>query len=325
MARTSCTVDANSGKTALLRQMEKTFDSVDDGRVVRYIDLHESGVGLHRPTAEIFAAIAKRLRDIGFKEPKSSNERDVLALIDRWIQGAPSRRMVLLLDEADAFLKQDSYEFFRVSRKLRTLMDGTERRFKVVFAGLHNVLRTTTQENHPLAHLGQPVEVGPLMNDGEEQYALELIREPLATLGFEAPVDVAYNILAQTNYYPSLLQIYGKYLVESLYKEQPRALTIPQVISQKLVDDSYYSERDLADSIRRNFRYTLQLDQRYEFIAYLMALQYLEGSFDLRTGIGIEEIRRKGGGWWPRAFDRIDLEQLSALLDEMVDSVSYAR
>lgn len=306
------------GKTALLRQIQAVYDSSEDGRVVRYIDLHESGVGLYRPTSEIFATIAKRLKDVGYKEGKNTGEREVSNFILSWLATDERRRIVLLLDEADDFLKQDSFERFRVSKKLKALMDQTSRRFKIIFAGLHNVLRTTTQENHPLAHLGQPINIGPLMKNGEEVDALRLIREPLASLGFDMPVDISFSILAQTNYYPSLLQIYGKYLVETLYEEGQKNLTIPTRVSQQLVDEAYYSKPDLSESIRRNFRLTLQLDQRYEFLAYMMALSYVEKKLDLRVGMEFNEIMRKGLYWWPLAFSEMKVDELSALLDEMV-------
>jgi len=48
-------------------------------------------------------------------------------------------------------------------------MEKTNRRFKVVFAGLHNVQRATKEQNHPLAHFGEPICIGPLLNRGKER------------------------------------------------------------------------------------------------------------------------------------------------------------
>jgi len=61
---------------------------------------------------------------------------------------------LLLLDEADSFLEQDGkesehYEPFRRCQRLKGLMEDTKHRFKVIFAGLHNVQRTTRFSNHP--------------------------------------------------------------------------------------------------------------------------------------------------------------------------------
>ena len=62
-----------------------------------------------------------------------------------------------------------------LGQTLKGLMDRTNRRFKVVFAGLHNVQRTTTLSNHPLAHYGTPICVGPLFDAGEWREARALI------------------------------------------------------------------------------------------------------------------------------------------------------
>ena len=86
--------------------------------------------------------------------------------IERWVNARDDNRFLLLLDEADGFLAADALTDFRESTRLKGLMDRTERRFKVVLAGLHNVLRATERSNHPLAHFGEPIRVGPLLTNG---------------------------------------------------------------------------------------------------------------------------------------------------------------
>jgi hypothetical protein len=54
-----------------------------------------------------------------------------------------SLRAAVAGDEADRFFEQDGRNDFEDTRRLKQLMDETGRRFKVVFAGLHNVLRMT--------------------------------------------------------------------------------------------------------------------------------------------------------------------------------------
>ena len=62
----------------------------------------------------------------------------------------------------------------------KDLMEGTGRAVKVVFAGLHQTARFERLSNHPLAHLGKPVCVGPLT----PQYAYDLLTVPLRALGY---------------------------------------------------------------------------------------------------------------------------------------------
>ena len=67
----------------------------------------------------------------------------------------------MLFDEADNFLAADQARNFEIVSTLRTLMDDTQRRFKTVFTGLHNVQRYEGVPNQPFAHL-RGLEVGPL-------------------------------------------------------------------------------------------------------------------------------------------------------------------
>ena len=144
----------------------------------------------------------------------------------------------------------DERNNFRESDRLKGLMDSTNRRFKVVFAGLHNVLRTTRQANHPLAHLGDPIRIGAMLSNGEWKQAQALVREPLQAVGCRfARDDLSTRILAYTNYYPSLIQLYGAELVSRLREFEK---TFPYEIEDHDIDDAY-TGRELRDAIRERF------------------------------------------------------------------------
>ncbi len=98
-------------------------------------------------------------------------------------------------------------------------MNESERRFKVVFAGLQHVQRFQGLPNQPpLAHFGRPILVGPL----ESADAMALVREPLEALGFELDDACVYSILSFTNYHPGLIQIFCYQLLRRLYKKNIR-------------------------------------------------------------------------------------------------------
>src|SRR5206468_1658842 len=84
------------------------------------------------------------------------------------------------------FLTADGKEGFLRLRRFKSLMEkpGVDRRFKVVFAGLHNVQRSTRDMNNPIAHLQDPICIGPLLEDGEWREAQALIERPLGALGY---------------------------------------------------------------------------------------------------------------------------------------------
>ena len=99
--------------------------------------------------------------DDGAPTPRGRNRlvESVEAAVERWLGEAQDRRLLVLLDEADAFLEADlksGNNPFGVSTRLKGLMDRTERRFKAVLCGLHNVLRNTDHANHPLDALRRP-------------------------------------------------------------------------------------------------------------------------------------------------------------------------
>src|SRR5690606_13576861 len=124
-----------------------------------------------------------------------------------WLEKQGQRRILLLLDEADRVLELDAHQEILHCSGLNNLVERTNRRREVGYAGLHNAQRATRWENHPLAHFGEPICIGSLYENGEWKEALELIEKPFETMGFRFESrDLPFRILSQTNFYPSLLQ-----------------------------------------------------------------------------------------------------------------------
>ena len=308
------------GKTALLRRVEKDFKRSSETSFAKWIDLKVNEIGYAREPRDIWPLLQRELVSLGVvrkpgRELDSGNQRQVDSLLDqirRWIDEREHRRLLLLLDEADAFLEQDARTQFRESTKLKGLMDETERRFKVVFAGLHNVLCTTRQANHPLAHFGDPIRVDAMLSNGEWRQAQALVREPLQAAGCRFERDeLSTRILAQTNYFPSLIQLYGAELVRRL---RDSTKTFPYVIGDEDINATY-SSQELGSAIRERFLLTLQLDQRYEVIAYALT-QELHGESDLGQGLDLDTIAAAARAWWPEGFELADVE-FNMLLHEM--------
>lgn len=244
---------------------------------------------------------------------------------------------MLLLDESDRFLEMDANEYGAVSdevgknragfircAKIKGLMERTNKRFHVVFAGLHNVQRSFKNQNDPLAHLGRAICVGPLFSNQEWKEARDLIQKPLAALGyfFESP-DLIIRILSQTNYYPSLIQLYCHQLLRHMTEHRALASfstkqTPPYWITSKHVDEAY-QDRELQQAIKHRFQLTLQLDPRYEFIAHVIAHESLTDEESARVGIPVKDIRSKAMEFWSEGFVSTATDSFRVLLDEMVD------
>lgn len=322
------------GKTALMKEAQRRFHQPDQERYAVWIDLKASGIGYHSQLDEFWPLAAGELAKAGVKAdfPSPCSGQGFTSALGAWLESNPQRQLLLLLDEADRFLLEDARpgregEFARAAA-LKGLMDRTGRRFKVVFAGLHDVQRTTTLANHPLAHFGTPLCVGPLLERGEWKEARALIEEPFAKLGyrFEDP-GLVTRILSQTNYYPSLIQLYCEQLFDHLMRVP--ALTHdwrsgpPYVIRSADVEGAYRSQ-ELRRAIRDRLLWTLQLDKRYEVIAYTLAYEVISADQETRAqllsnGLDAVHLQHQASSWWPKGFAGVrSVDSFRCLLDEMV-------
>lgn len=312
------------GKTALLRSVERDFYAPQEKRIALFLDLKADGIGIHRPIEDIWSLLAdefKKLEVVPRTSPTNVGAETLLRHLQNWLEQDKSRRILLLLDEADKFLESDGQKEFNQTSRFKGLMDKTERRFKVVFAGLHNVQRTTRLENHPLAHYGEPVCIGPLLENGEWREARELIKRPLTSIGYELSDDLVTRILSQTNYYPSLIQLYCQELLRDVnknhLKKYERSNTPPYEIGDKQVDEAYQSQ-NLRKAIRDRLLWTLQLDQRYEVIAYSIAYESLTSQKGMVDGFSVSWVQGAVLSWWSEGFQGKSTDEFRALLEEMV-------
>ena len=299
------------GKTALLRYVEHEFENKFGEHKAIYLDLKASGIP--KPNA-LWPALGKCLREKGIIPRRISNKNTILDRINRWIKDQPNRRILLLLDESDDFLEEDAKENFRDVLQLKGLMDRTRRKFKLIFAGLHNVQRFSAIPNQPLAHLGKPISIGPLTTDA----AQNLILKPLRTLGYRFD-DLSFvaTILFNMNSYPNLIQLFCNELLKYLRKQPFSAKNaLPYRISKKHIEEVYQSQ-DLRATILERFNWTLDLDKRYRFIAYKIAYEIRAGAGE--EGFEVNWIADEARSEWPEGFDEtIQIDEIRGLLDEMI-------
>jgi hypothetical protein len=192
-------------------------------------------------------------------------------------------------------------------------MEQTERSVKVVFAGLHQTARFERLANHPLAHFGDPICVGPLA----AQHAYDLLTDPLRALGYRFENDhVAARVLALANNQPSLIQLFGVKLLAHL-DHRGTPTTLPQIVTTADVE-AVWSEESLRKNFRRRFDWTINLDPRYKIIAYSVA--YHAHSHGAGSALSQAELRSQCEQWWPRGFAAEDVRtgEFRTLLDECV-------
>ena len=317
------------GKTALLHKARQKFHNPDEGQYATYIDLKAVGVGYSEAldSRSIWSYIQGRLRELGVipgsmadpgYEPTEEKLIALLQAIQKYFTATSGRRLLVLLDESDRFLESDSRRGYRETGRIKALMEETGRRVKFVFAGLHDVLRSAEQANHPFAHFGEPIRIRPMSGSEDWKDARRLVTEPLVAAGFKfASVALVDRILAQTNFYPNLVQLYCSHLLDRMTGASTRPAMPLQTIEESHLDQTYI-EQSLREEIRRKFAATLQLDPRYSLIAHVIANRSYEAKLSAAPFLSTHELSEEARGYWPTALESTSEFGFSVLLEEMV-------
>jgi hypothetical protein len=318
------------GKSALLHHVRKLYDEPQGARRAFYLKIDEIG-GQAWPAAHLWREIGMALFAEGIGTKGDGTAEHVVGAIRNWLAAEPDRRILMLLDETDAFLAAESRTGFPNLGRLKDLMEESARRFKVVFAGLHNVRRMARAPNSPLVHLGDPICIGPLNTSAASSTeARRLVTEPMRAAGFDyESAELAWDILARVNHYPSLVQVFCKALLEGL-GNQPRTVGAgPRWLLARAQIFEGGSAQEINRQIRERFQWTLNLDPRYELIAKALALYRLDrldgNAAVLRNGLSAEAFADEVAPWWPKGIDRLGIDDFRAFLEEMVDLGVLAR
>ncbi|MEV5417525.1 hypothetical protein ACIQUO_04010 [Streptomyces albogriseolus] len=313
------------GKSSLLRQAVEVFQKADpDRHIAVYMDLLKADIGHAEPPEGIWRVLLAELKRrgvIGTNVSDRAVDVDVIAdAVQQWIEAEPGRRVLLLADEADAFLTADAQAVytgggqstFRTVKRLQRLMETTSRSFKVVFAGLHQVQRFNHLTNVVTAHGGPGILVGPL----KPQAAVGLVEEPLAAVGltFETP-DLVWHILGVTNYQANLVQIFCDHLVAYM---QQRAMPADGRHAPITWDDvqAVANLERVRELIAERLRYTINLEDRYRVLTLLVALRSLEHGYTHASRPS--ELLEAAHEIWEEGFPLNSERQLTIFLDEMV-------
>lgn len=309
------------GKSALLHRVERDVNRTE-GHVAIFIDLKARGIGEFNEPEHLWSVLLDELKERGIVPAKFSSQlaTAVVGHIKKWLAAEDSRRMLLLLDEADLFLEGESRER-RIGNRmarfpnvgpLKELMDTSGRRFKPVFAGLHQVQRLQNISNTPLAHGGRDVLIGPL----RQSDARRLVVRPLSALGYRfESLDLVWRLLAFTNYQAGLIQIACHALVEHLQERHVRVQEPPVMITAKDVD-AVTADNKVRTQIAQRFRLTIALEDRYFVTALVLSVLSLEDRF--REYYSPEELLGWCRMYWRGGFDNLTTAEFQLYLHEMV-------
>ncbi len=304
------------GKSALLRAALRRVNATAPDRLVILESIYSIG---KQPGSsdQLWNILWSKLADAGvltgqppIREAGEAVRRGVLA----WIEAGDSRQLLVLLDEADDFLRVDAEErSFANVDLIRKIMEDTGRRAKVVFAGLHSTVRFEKLPNQPLAHFGSPLSIGPL----KPRDAHGLLARPLGALGYTfQDSSVPARVLALANNAPALVQLFATALLERMRSVSVAPDAPPSVITRADVD-AVWEDRTLMSDFRERFLWTLNLDNRYRVIAYCVARMALNQG--AAASAGGRELMETCRGRWPEGFTECTSEEFAGLLGECVE------
>jgi len=294
--------------------MQRDFHDEDKEQYAFYQDIKFVGSPESlEPPESLWGRIAVGLEEAGLARHQTSIRHERVPDRVRGLMRVPERKILALFDEADAFLSADADKGFQVLSGIKELMESSDRRFKVVFAGLHNVRRFSSIPNQPLAHLGTPVVVGPL----HPRDANDLIRTPMEAIGFKLADDgVVLRVLSITNYHPGLIQLFCHRLVDKIRGR--RSAVPPYVVTVEDIEATY-RDAEVRKEFKNRFLWTLDLDKRYGVIARAMVIDQMEQHDGFADTYSPQGLAKLASGWWNSEFQNMSSDRFSTYLDELVE------
>lgn len=306
------------GKTTLLKETQRRFNSPSqshyafmkqmDGNLDR-AKLSSDEFEKHRysiwSTLYNFACESNMLKHVA----GLTTEQMEQALYEYFGKNGEDKLLVCL-DEIDPILALDAAHSFGIFRKLTGLVNGSFGRFKVVIAGLENTRKFGDAANFPLHQLGSAVQVS-IMTPTE---ALQLIREPMAYLGYEFESPLLMNrILVETNRHPGLIHIFCNEMINRLSARHNAKIAANKIGSFKITAqdiDVICKDKEIRQLICDRFNITLSLDLRYQLIAYSLIGDGQPSFTPSRAKAIVQE-------WAPDVFSPMTEAQFEAFLEEL--------
>jgi hypothetical protein len=300
------------GKSALQNYIQKQFDRQTPNRHVWHINVTNKFDPRDRQSANsIWPVLYDKFSEAGLltRNAATTKPESMVRQIKQVFDRQPALDVTVFLDEADELLEAMISDRRHVWTALTTLMDDTQRRLKLIFAGNYHVSRFAAQRNQSATLMGTPIEIGPM----EFAAATDLIEKPLQVLGYRIDRRAVLTILSLTHRHASLLQYFMHELLETKINNGT-ASGPPWDITSADVEKTYTPE--VRQAMRQRIELTLELDPEYCALAYAMLLDQ-EGSGDFRMSYETTALKEKAEALWPQRFKALSNADVEARLNEM--------
>ena len=309
------------GKSALLRMAKGDIDRNENHDRAVLVEIK----GLNYKSA--CKKIGHALYDEGVltQEIETEDWNELARVIKKRLLSKTDQKipyLLLLLDEADTFIESCEEVNYHPFDALKDIQSVGVERFKFVIAGLRNIVRFKREaalgNNSVLTHL-KSMTVTPF----KLAEARELLETPLYYLGLRFPKEKDYLvslILASTNYFPGLIQLYCAKLVEAMKKNDYAGYNESETPSYEIRENhikKVLAESDFRQQIREKFEITLKLDEDnyYYIIALIMAHLYHENGYN--EGYSPEDIYNIGCEFDIKRIKNLSVDKIAALMDEL--------
>ena len=238
--------------------------------------------------------------------------------------GEEIRYFLLMLDEADDFINDCANCNYRPMVALKDIQQSMPGQFKYVLAGLHNIVKFNRQvalgNNSVITHMPS-IKITPF----HTPEAMELLTGPLSYLGFSLPSKVTTSqILATCNYFPGLIQLYAKKLIESVrnadYAGYDIKKTPPYVVSDEHLR-RVMADKEFVEEIHNKFEATLTLDQKQGSFYYPLTLLigWMYNVANSKSGYTARDVMHHAKDLAISSLADLDLEKIDTLLMELQD------
>ncbi len=334
------------GKTALLKRAEWDINKNNDNKKAVYISINTCDCEKAAETILTELGKKKILDSDRIKKIREDKQKilgsetklddwDILkdAIGDRLNNNLPYKisYLLLLLDEADDFIKACDNVKFKPFLALEELQKNSKGQFKFVIAGLRDLVKfkeIVDTGNCPISHVDS-LKVTPF-NISE---ARELLEIPLHYLGLRFSKDkeglkLLYLILANTNYFPGLIQMYCAIMLEIMHnKNENNSIGYnetdnpPYEITKDHVKKALYElnkkDEEGKDIIWKKLEITLNLgdDDYYHIIALVLASLHHEKNN--KKGYSPKDIKDYCKALDIKKIAGMEIQKLKILLDEL--------
>jgi hypothetical protein len=226
------------------------------------------------------------------------------------------------MDEADAFIESCEAVNYQPFDELKDIQNVGVERFKFVVAGLRNIVRFKRDivlgKNNVITHMDF-LTITPF----SVMEAKQLLEIPLFYLGFrfsEEQCALVAMILATTNYFPGLLQLYCAKLLEAMLKSDyggydeydTPAYEVKESHIKKVI-----SEAGFQQQIREKFMITLKLDDdNYYYILALLVASLYRNHYT-SEGYSVTEVIQTGRDYGVEKISALSEDKVFALMEEM--------